>query len=219
MATSTLVRPSFRVRRLWPETWIRAQRLRCVEPLTTPLEVVDSAGVNRAAGADALVVAAWTAHHAEIFAFLVRTTRDTVVAEDLLQEAFLRLTRETRAGRAPDNVRAWLYRVGANLATSRGRRVSCALRALVRIGSSGGTTRLDDAPETGYLQREGRAALVGALADLSPDARAALLMSSEGFSGAEIAAAIGRSDAATRTLLCRTRVLVRSHLEMAETSR
>ena len=57
---------------------------------------------------------------------------------------------------------------------------------------------------------------MGVLADLDPIARAALLLSSEGFSGAEIAAAIGRSDAATRTLLCRTRMRVRSLLESAE---
>ena len=79
-----------------------------------------------------MVVDAWTDHHQELFAFLVRTTRDPEVAEDLLQESFLRLTREIRAGRAPDNVRAWLYRVGANLAVSRGRRISAALRGLIR---------------------------------------------------------------------------------------
>ena len=74
-------------------------------------------------------------------------------------------------------------------------------------------------PESRYLAREGRAALVGILADLDPGARAALLLASEGFSGAEIAAAIGRSEAATRTLLCRTRMRVRSRLESAEASR
>ena len=164
-------------------------------------------------------MAAWTDHHAEVFAFLVRTTRDPEVAEDLLQEAYLRLTREVRADRTPDNVRAWLYRVGANLAVSRGRRISAALRGLVRLGAATGAARTEDAPESGYLQREGRAALVGALADVAPDARAALLLASEGFSGAEIAAAIGRSEPATRTLLCRTRVRVRSRLESAEAVR
>lgn len=67
------------------------------------------------------------------------------------------------------------------------------------------------AAETGYLQREGRAALVGGLADLDPGARAALLLASEGFSGTEVATAIGRSEAATRTLLCRTRLRVRGN--------
>ena len=187
-----------------------------MDPVTAPLEAVDAAGVQRTAAADALVVAAWTDHHGEIYAFLVRTTRDPEVAEDLLSEAFLRLTTEARAGRTPDNVRAWLYRVGANLAVSRGRRLSSALRAVVRLGNAPGASRTEDAPEAGYLGREGRASLLAVLADLDPVARAALLLSSEGFSGAEIAAAIGRSEAATRTLLCRTRMRVRSRLESAE---
>jgi RNA polymerase sigma-70 factor (ECF subfamily) len=188
-----------------------------VEPVTAPLEAVDTAGAHRTAEADALVVAAWADHHAEVYAFLVRTTRDPEVAEDLLSEAYLRLTRETRAGRTPDNVRAWLYRVGANLAVSRGRRLSAAFRGIVRIRSTA-PSMTTVTPEASYLAREGRAALVGILADLDPGARAALLLASEGFSGAEIAAAIGRSEAATRTLLCRTRMRVRSRLESAEAS-
>ena len=156
-----------------------------VEPVTAPLEAVDAAGAQRTAQADALVVTAWSDHHAEIFAFLVRTTRDPEVAEDLLSEAYLRLTREARAGRTPDNVRAWLYRVGANLAVSRGRRISAALRGVVRLGNAPpAPPARQDAPEAGYLGREGRAGLLGVLADLDPSARAALLLSSARASAA-----------------------------------
>lgn len=187
--------------------------------MTSPLEAADTASVHRSAEADALVEAAWTTHHAEVFAFLVRTTRDPEAAEDLLQESYLRLTTEIRAGRAPDNTRAWLYRVGANLAVSRGRRLSAAFRGIVKIRSTSAPPTTTFTPEASYLGREGRANLLAALADLGPDARAALLLSAEGFTGAEIAAAIGRTDAATRTLLCRTRVLVRQRLEGAEAVR
>jgi RNA polymerase sigma-70 factor (ECF subfamily) len=187
--------------------------------VSSPLEAVDTAGVHRAEQADEAVVAAWTDHHAEIFAFLVRTTRDAETAEDLLQEAFLRLTTEIRGGRAPDNTRAWLYRVAANLAVSRGRRLSAAFRGIVRIRSTAASLTSTFTPETSYLQRESRAGLLAALANLRPDARAALLLSAEGFTGSEIAAAIGRSDAATRTLLCRTRVQVRQRLELTEGAR
>lgn len=187
--------------------------------MTPHLEVVDAAGVQHTAAADSVVVAAWTDHHEELFAFLVRTARDVPVAEDLLQEAFLRLTREVRAGRTPENVRAWLYRVAANLAVSRGRRVTAALRGFVRLRATSNTSRIDEVPEASYLASEGVHALLGVLADVGPDARAALLLSGEGFSGAEIAAAIGRSESATRTLLCRTRMRVRSRLESAGTVR
>jgi len=190
-----------------------------MDPMTAPLEPVDAALARRAALGDAVVVAAWTDHHQEIYAFLVRTTHDPEAAADLLSETFLRLTREARADRVPDNVRAWLYRVAGNLAVSRGRRIGAGLRWVTRTMAAGRTATVDDPPETHVLAREGRAELVGALADLRPDARAALLLSAEGFSGAEIAAAIGRSEAATRTLLCRTRVHVRRRLEPAEVIR
>jgi DNA-directed RNA polymerase specialized sigma24 family protein len=102
---------------------------------------------------------------------------------------------------------------------SRGRRISAAFRGLVRVRATEGPTYTDFTPETSYLQHEGRERLVRALADVGPDARAALLLSSEGFSGAEIAATIGRTEAATRTLLCRSRVQVRRRLETTEASR
>lgn len=190
-----------------------------MDPVSAPIQPVGAVGAQRRAAVDTAVVTAWTDHHQEIYAFLVRTTRDPQSAEDLLQETYLRLTREVRAGRAPDNTRAWLYRVAGNLATSRGRRIAASFRGLVRIATAAGPARTADAPEAGYLQRESRSALLGALADLGPDARAALLLASEGFTGAEIAAAIGRTEAATRTLLCRTRLRVRQRLEPAEAVR
>ena len=190
-----------------------------MDPVSAPIQPVGAVGARGRAVADAVVVTAWTDHHQEIYAFLVRTTRDPESAEDLLQEAYLRLTREVRAGRGPDNTRAWLYRVAGNLAISRGRRIAASVRGLLRIATAAGPARAGDAPEAGYIQRESRSALLGALAGLGPDARAALLLAAEGFTGAEIAAAIGRSEAATRTLLCRTRLRVRQRLEPAEAVR
>jgi RNA polymerase sigma-70 factor (ECF subfamily) len=187
-----------------------------MEPVgTSPLEPVDAAIARRTALADAAIATAWADHHEELYAFLVRTTRDPETAEDLLAEAFLRLTREVRADRGPDNIRAWLYRVAANLATSRGRRIAASLRWLTKA-RPGVADPVADPVEAGYLHREGRSELLGTLAELGPDARAALLLSAEGFSGPEIAAAIGRTEAATRTLLCRTRLRVRSRLEPRE---
>jgi len=200
-------------------TRIGEVRLIAVDPLSPPLDTVETARTTHAALVEAAVVAAWTAHHGEVYAFLVRTTRSVEVAEDLLAETFLRLTIESRAGRSPENTRAWLYRVAANLAVSRGRRLSAAIRGIARFQKTDAPTATSFTPEASYLQREGRADLVAALADLAPDARAALLLSSEGFSGLEIAAAIGRSDAATRTLLSRTRVRVRQRLEAAGATR
>ena len=131
--------------------------------------------------------------------------------EDLLQEAYLRLTREVALGRAPDNMRAWLYRVASNLAISRGRRRRTAVAWMSRYGRTG--DRAEESTESVVLGRVRTPGLDAAMAALPPDARTALLLSAEGFSGEEIAEAIGRSHAATRTMLSRARVRVRLDLE------
>jgi RNA polymerase sigma-70 factor (ECF subfamily) len=151
-------------------------------------------------------------YRGEILAFLVPMTRDPEVAEDLLQETFIRLIREARAGRMPDNVRAWLYRVAANLAISRGRRVATWLRIVPRLVDRDEPSR----PEAELLQHERDAELHAALARLRPEGRAALLLAAEGFNGHEIAAAIGRSESAMRTLLYRSRIELRRLAEAAE---
>ena len=189
-----------------------------MDPVLSPIEPVDISRAHRDSVERAMVVGAWVDHHDEIFAFLVRSTRDRDVAEDLLQEAFLRLTREVAAGRGPDNVRAWLYRVAANLTCSRGRRISSAFRWLAGTGRTERVATVDP-PETEVLDHEGYGELRRALDALAPAARAALLLSSEGFSGAEIAAAIGRSPMATRTLMSRARIQVRQRLAATEAIR
>lgn len=44
------------------------------------------------------------------------------------------------------------------------------------------------------------------------DARTALLLAAHGFSGREVAEALGRTELATRSLICRARLRLREHL-------
>ena len=158
------------------------------------------------------VTAAFELYHAELYSFLRRSTRDESAAEDLLQEAFLRLTREVDAGRTPDHVRGWLYRVASNLAISRSRRRVTVIDWMSRYGRPAATETFDS-PESDVIARERSSVLDAAMATLPAETRTALLLSADGFSGEEIAAAIGRSHGATRTLLSRARVQVRLELE------
>ena len=175
------------------------------QPLGVGVPTLEAAGM-------AAVLEAYDAHHDELYAFLLDTTRDASTAEDLLQEAFLRLVRETRAGRLPEQARPWLYRVAANLAVSRGRRLVSARRWFDRFGIPEHRAAIAESPEGRLLRREAVDDLDAVLTDLDPQSRAALLLAAEGFSGREIAAAIGRSEAATRTLMCRARIRVRHDL-------
>lgn len=161
------------------------------------------------------LTALYEEHRAEVFGFLIRMTRDRDTAEDVLQETFTRLIRETRAGRMPEKVRPWLYRVAANAVISRSRRGAAWTRLLPRL-----LDRAEpDRPENEVLRSEQETNLHTALASLEPAGRAALLLGAQGFGGREIAASIGRSESATRTLMCRSRVKLRLILEAAEDPR
>ena len=113
-----------------------------------------------------------------------------------------------QAGRVPDNVGAWLYRVCSNLILSRGRRIAVARRAMGRLLERGEA----DAPETHVLRRDFNERTVAALNELPMDARIALLMAAEGHDMASIGLAIGRTPSATRTFVCRMRVRLRDRL-------
>lgn len=166
--------------------------------------------LERTGRADELVLtASYEAHRVELLAFLLRMTRDREVAEDLLSETFIRLITEARAGRMPEMVRPWLYRVAANAAISRGRHGAVFSRLLPRLLDRREPVR----PEGEALRLEQESELHSALAELPPDGRAALLLAAQGFGGREIAASIGRSEVATRTLMCRSRVQLRLVLE------
>lgn len=164
----------------------------------------------------AFVGAAYTDHQREIYSFALHATRSPEAAEDIAQEAFLRLLHEVRDRRTPDNVRAWLYRVASNLVISRGRRQTVAGRWLSALGRAEVT---HESPERVTIGREGHEGLQAALASLPRDTRVALLMAAQGFSGQEIADAIGKSAAATRTMLCRARLQLRERLDPPEADR
>jgi RNA polymerase sigma-70 factor, ECF subfamily len=154
------------------------------------------------------VIEAFEEHQQKLTSFAYAMTRDRDVADDLVQECFLRLVKELQAGRPPDNVSAWLFRVCSNLATSRGRRIT-TVQKFLRV-SRGRTD--SPAADIEILRREENTALLEGLAQLPADARAALLMAAQGFSGREIAEALGRTEVATRTMMFRAREKLRIYL-------
>ena len=165
------------------------------------------AGRDAADASDALVEA-YDAYQRDIHGFLRAATRDPDVAEDLTQETFIRLYREIHAGRTPDNIRAWLYTVATNLVTSRGRRMAVAERFKAVLAIRGSA----DSPEQESIRAEQQDVVQRALAKLPTDDRTALLLSAHGFAGRDIAAVLGRTDGATRTLLTRARLRLRERV-------
>jgi RNA polymerase sigma factor (sigma-70 family) len=208
-----------RDRRARDPTEQQDRRSRVADDVDVPnLAGVEAGRVSRFTAADAndVVVAAFEAHRDEIFTFVVRSTRDRGEAEDVVQETFLRLAREVRAGRTPEQLRAWLYRVAGNLVTSRFRHLTVARRWLEGTATRDQPPETHRSPEMQYVSRERFHQMEQALETVSRDARAALLLAAQGFSGREIARTLGRSELATRAMMSRARVRVRAALEAAE---
>jgi len=159
--------------------------------------------------ARAYVREAFEAFQRDVFSFSMHATRDPDIAADVTQDAFLRLLTETERRGPPEHPKGWLLRVAANLVISRGRRVSVAQRWVQRFGQR---TELSESPEVGILQQEHRERVRELLQVVPPDARICLLMAAEGFSGREIADAIGRTELATRVLMSRARNRLREAL-------
>jgi RNA polymerase sigma factor (sigma-70 family) len=149
---------------------------------------------------EAAITAAYLQHRGALLGYTLRMTRDAEVAEDIVHEAYLRLLGVARSGILPDNVAGWLHRVARNLVVDwarRSRRTWASAGPLVH--------QTDDGPEEIVLDLERDSELHDALAQLPDDARRALMLSGAGYPSTAIAAMIGRTNGATRTLLCRAR--------------
>ncbi|MGE5666689.1 MAG: sigma-70 family RNA polymerase sigma factor [Betaproteobacteria bacterium] len=66
------------------------------------------------AGPSACAANAWLEHQSELKGYLIHRLADPALAEDLLQETFLRALRQGEAFCALDNPRAWLFQVARN---------------------------------------------------------------------------------------------------------
>src|SRR5215207_6795750 len=133
-----------------------------------------------------MVESAYMEHRGALVRHLTQVTRDADVAQDLAQEAFLRLAREIEAGRAPDDTGAWLHRVGKNLAMSRGRHLQVVDRRESEIARPADPPSPEDVASGGEVTR----AVTQAIARLSGAERHALILAAYGFQGSEIAFSI-----------------------------
>jgi RNA polymerase sigma-70 factor (ECF subfamily) len=152
-----------------------------------------------------VALAAFDNHQRALTSYAYALTRDREAADDLVQETFVRLINELQKGRQPENVQAWLFRVCSNLVVSGARRRNVAQRFITQITPH--DTEVDAEYET--LRREMSGELLDGLARLAPDARVALVMAAHGFSGREIADALGRTETSTRTMMFRAREQMR----------
>lgn len=156
----------------------------------------------------ALALALFDTHRRGLYGFALAAVRDAALAEDLVQETFLRLVRQLDAGQPPANPPAWLFRVCANLVTSDARRRG----VLAHLTSPVAPAEAAVSAEEETMWRADWQALQRGLRALPTEARRAVLLAAEGRRGREVADAIGHTESATRTILFRARRTLRASL-------
>ncbi len=138
--------------------------------------------------------------HEGLFRALWLVTRNRHEAEEIAQEAFLKVwERWSRVSRVPDPT-GYLYRTAMNVFRSRLRRAAVAVRKSVRAMP----------PDDQLAMVEGRDAAVRAMASLTPRQRAAVVLTDVlGFTSEESAAALGVKAVTVRVLASRGREALR----------
>ncbi|MBR9990259.1 MAG: sigma-70 family RNA polymerase sigma factor [Gemmatimonadetes bacterium] len=132
-----------------------------------------------------------------LFRYLQRLTGDEDVAEDIAQESFVRLLKQTLP---EDEIRPWLFTVAMNLVRDRARKNERRHRLLISAPEL--VTRIPLPDED--MERTERIASVRAVLGRLPERdRQILLMREEGFKYDEIAGVIGVAPASVGTLIAR----------------
>jgi RNA polymerase sigma factor (sigma-70 family) len=155
-------------------------------------------------GEPAAFDAVFAAFRGRVYGYLVRMTRRRDVAEDLLQETFLRLAQHARSLAADTRLGAWLFTVAHHLVVSWAR--AQRVRAQLAGDLPGSQPASDRSPFEAYADSQNQLALERAFAALPPAYReVALLVGVEGIAPTEVATILGLRPDAVRQRLARAR--------------
>jgi RNA polymerase sigma factor (sigma-70 family) len=168
---------------------------------THPTELVE--GLRR--GDPAAFDAAFDAWRGPLWGFLLRLSGRAEVAEELLQETFVRLAGHARDLRPDTNLRAWLFTVARNLYRSHRRWAWLDGQRLAELAAHVVHGAPPTPLEAAAASQAGRA-VEAALAAMAPANReVALLVLVERMEPAEAAAVLGLKPDAVRQRLARAR--------------
>lgn len=189
---------------------------------TIEAEALDRADMARLReGQDAALNDLMNRHATAIFQFLYRMVGTAEDANDLAQEAFVRVYRHRDRFRPDSSFSTWVFTIAANLARNqlrwRARHPTVPLDAT----ASGSTQTYgdllpsgDQAPDDELLLEERRAAVRAAVAELPGDLREALLLFEfEDRSMTEAATILGTTQKGIESRLYRARGQLRERLK------
>ncbi|HEV8420757.1 MAG TPA: sigma-70 family RNA polymerase sigma factor [Actinomycetota bacterium] len=139
-------------------------------------------------------------HHESLYRALWLVTRNRHEAEEIMQDAFLRLLVRWPAVQHAENPQGYLYRTAMNVFRSRLRRATVALRKVVH----------QLPPDDQLAEIEAREAVVRALAPRPPRQRAAVVLTDVlGLTSEQAGEALGIRPVTVRVLAARGRATLR----------
>jgi RNA polymerase sigma factor (sigma-70 family) len=157
--------------------------------------------------------AVFDAYQPALWRFLVHLCGQPEVAEELLQDTFLRLARHARRLHPDSNLRAWLFTVAGNLWRSH-RRWRWLDRERLAEWFSEAAPAAPTGPDTLAESRRTLDEIEQELHGLSPTLReVALLVLVEGWTPTEAAAILGASPEAVRQRVARARRAISTAIE------
>ena len=186
---------------------------------TAELEVVEATVEQELPGPDLTWEGIVRDHSARVYRLALHLTGNPHDAEDLTQDVFVRVFNSLSQYK-PGTFEGWLHRITTNLFLDRVRR-----KKRIRfdwMGENDVTVATSDSfdrhersgqPEDAYDMGNLGDDIIGALADLPPEYRAAVVLSDiEGLSYEEIAATLGIKMGTVRSRLSRARAKLREAL-------
>jgi RNA polymerase sigma factor (sigma-70 family) len=143
--------------------------------------------------------------YGELYGLAYRVLGDRLSAEEVAQDAFIRLADSPLLERPTTETLAWLRRVCLNLAFNRARGERRGQARLERVGQLelGGGAGTADGPDRDVLRAEQQADVRRALAALPERQRECLLLRHSGYSYAEIAETLELAIGSVGVLLAR----------------
>jgi RNA polymerase sigma-70 factor, ECF subfamily len=142
----------------------------------------------------------FASEHARLFGALCLVTGDRSEAEEIMQDAFLRVWERWDRISGLDDPQAYLFRTAMNVFRNRYRRAALAVRRTVSLAPT----------EDAFATVEDRDVVVRTLRDLTSDQRAAVVLTAYvGLTSEEAGRALGMRAGTVRTLATRARAAIR----------
>jgi RNA polymerase sigma-70 factor (ECF subfamily) len=159
----------------------------------------------------------FTLYRDDVFRFAYLVVRDANLAQDVVQEAFLKVFRSIGRFQHRSSFKSWLYRIAVNEAITllRRRKIKEELDPMPDAASGQGMVQnaRDWQPEEAVLESEERHILRGAIDHLDPVHRSVVVLKYfHEFSDTEIGAIIGCPPGTVKSRLHKARELLRQSM-------